>query len=78
MQRHSGFRISQIFPFVSETTINLERAEKNKNDSIAVMCRYGPSAGDSKKKNCVIQAKYLETGSIEYVQCWYMALHKKL
>ena len=74
------FRVEDkpAIPFMSEATIDLESTEKNKNKNnfIAVMCRYGPSAGDSKNKNCVIQAKCLETGSIEYVLCCCMALQK--
>ena len=44
-------------PIVPESTVESDWTEKNKDGFIAVTCRYRPSAGVSKKKNYVIQAK---------------------
>ena len=44
-------------PFVPASAVESDRTDKNKYDFVAVTCRYRHSAGDSKKKNYVIQAK---------------------
>ena len=41
--------IRPAIPFVPESAVESDRTEKNKDDFIAVTCRYRPSAGDSKK-----------------------------
>ena len=66
--------IRPAIPFVPESAVESDRTEKNKDDFIAVTCRYRPSAGDSKKNNYVIQAKRFETGTTEDVLRWYITL----
>ena len=44
--------IRPTIPFVPESTVDLDRTDKNKNEFISVTCRYRPSVGDSKKKMC--------------------------
>ena len=68
--------IRPAIPFVPESAVESERTEKNKDDFIAVTCRYRPSAGDSKKNNYVIQAKRFETGTTEDVLRWYITLQE--
>ena len=67
--------IRPAIPFVPESAVESDRTDKNKDDFIAVTCRYRPSSsGDSKKKNYVIQAKRFETGTIEDVLHLYITL----
>ena len=58
------------------STVEPDRTEENKDDVIAVTCRNRHSAGDSKKKNYLIQSKCFETGTTENVLCWYINLGK--
>ena len=58
-------------PFVPESTVELDRTDKNKDEFISVTCRYRSSAGDSKKNNYVIQVKRFETGTTEDVVVIY-------
>ena len=68
--------IRPAIPFVPESTVESERTGKNKDEFILVTCGYRPSAGDSKKNNCIIQAKRFETGTTEDVLCWYITLQE--
>ena len=68
--------IRPAIPFVSESTVESDRTDKNKDEFISVTCRYRPSAGDSKKNNYVIQAKRFETGTTEDVLRWYITLQE--
>ena len=55
--------------FASESAVDLERTEENKNDFIAETCRYMPWTGNSKKNKYVIQTKYFGTGTTENALC---------
>ena len=57
--------IRPAISFEPESAVEFDRTDKNKDDFIAVTCRYRPSAGDYKKNNYVIQAKCFETGLTE-------------
>ena len=48
------------------------RTDKNKHEFIQGICRYRPSAGDSKKNNYVIQVKHFETGTTEDILHWHI------
>ncbi len=63
-------------PFVPEYAVESDRTEKNKDDFITVTCRYRPSAGDSKKKNYVIQTKHFGIGTTEDALHWYITLQE--
>ena len=52
------------------------RSVTKKDEFISVTCRYRPGAGDSKKNNYVIQAKYFETGTTEDILHWYITLQE--
>ena len=52
--------------------MNVERTDKNKDESILVICRYRPSAEGSKKNNYEIQTKHFETRITEDVLHWYI------
>ena len=67
---------TQAIPFAPESIVDSKRTEKNNDDSITVTCRYMYSAGDSKKKNHIIQGKYLESGTKEDALCWYITLQE--
>ena len=68
--------ISPAIHFVSESTVESEKTDKNKDEFISAACRYRPSAGDSKKNNYVIQAKRFETGTTDDVLWWYITLQE--
>ena len=68
-------KVRPAIPFVPESTLESIRPDKNKNEVIAVTCRYMCSAGDPKKNNYVIQAKHFEIGTTDDVLHWYITLH---
>ena len=70
--------ISPAIPFAQESTVDSKRTDKNKDVFILVICRYSPSAGNSKKNNYVIQAKSFETGTTEDIQHRYLTIQEFL
>ena len=53
--------IRPAIPFVPESTVDVERIDKNKDEFISLIYRYRPSARDSKKNYYVIKANRFET-----------------
>ena len=76
MPRKAKFKSVQLFHLYQNQLWKSERTDKNKDEFISVICRYKPSAGDSKISNYVIQVNHFETGTTEDVLHWYTTLQE--